>query len=331
MSAPPVAPAPASTGPAAGPKEVSARMKFIEKHRAKLVCACVLPQSCVLSLSEKFKRWRTRPSAGKHADRVQRVCGYVKRWGELKNPPPMVTDRNVAFSHSVRMVDKTKFSRIPIGELRAILGVAEVDGATVVKVEPGVTVGEVSKYLLKRGLQLECTLEMEEATLGGLAAATGMTTHSHACGLIHDTIVEWEVVTAAGEAIAATAGNDHCDLFKALPWSHGSLGFIVGLTLRCVKSQPFVRLTYTPHTSLASFHAAYEAALADPDKAFYVEGIIFSPETAVLMEGTLVSKIARDAPLNAVGRWYKRWFYTHVRSVLEGNGSPRVETVPMYV
>ena len=31
--------------------------------------------------------------------------------------------------------------------------------------------------------------------------ATGMTTHSHVCGLTHDTAVSFEIVTAEGEAM----------------------------------------------------------------------------------------------------------------------------------
>ena len=37
-------------------------------------------------------------------------------------------------------------------------------------------------YLDERGLQLEATIEMKDATLGGLVMALGMTTHSHVAG-----------------------------------------------------------------------------------------------------------------------------------------------------
>ena len=63
-----------------------------------------------------------------------------------------------------------------------------IDGMEVT-VEPGATVGEVTSYLLRRGLQLECTLEMVDATIGGLAMAQGLTTHSHVCSLHEDCLV----------------------------------------------------------------------------------------------------------------------------------------------
>lgn len=48
-----------------------------------------------------------------------------------------------------------------------------------VKVEPFVTVGQITDYLVKRGYTLAVCLEVAEATLGGLAMGVGMTTYSH--------------------------------------------------------------------------------------------------------------------------------------------------------
>ena len=107
----------------------------------------------------------------------------------------MRTDRSVYESHSVRNSDKSTVTQVPLRSLRSVLGLhrhvdANDDEYEVVHVEPGATVGEVSDFLLKQKkapLQLECCLEMEDATLGGLAMAQGMTTHSHMCGLLCET------------------------------------------------------------------------------------------------------------------------------------------------
>ena len=69
----------------------------------------------------------------------------------------------------MRNSDKSGSEPVKLRSLYAILG---CEGGAV-HVEPGATVGEVTAYLLLRGLQLECTLEMGDATLGGLAMATG--------------------------------------------------------------------------------------------------------------------------------------------------------------
>lgn len=342
-----------------GPKPNSAYMDFVEKYRAWLVCFGVLPASTVLKLVEQCQRWLTAPKASEHDARVARVCAAVKQWASVPEAERklMCTDRSSSHSHSVRLTDKEHWHKIKMGDLRAIIDVDAAAGT--VHVEPGVTVKEITLYLLERGLQLECTLEMEDATLGGLAAATGVTTHSHVCGLIHDTIVSWEVVTASGDALHVTKDNEHAELFTALPFSHGSLGLVVGLTMRVVPAKPFVRLTYTPYESRDAFIKAYEYAMRggygresdkgeDTGAPFYCEAILFSPERAVLMEGRLVDGPAADAPLNPIGRWWKPWFYTRVREVLSGvggggsngssagggdgsgRGAAQHDTIPMY-
>lgn len=48
-----------------------------------------------------------------------------------------------------------------------------------VRVEPMVSVGQATAYLVPRGYTLAVCLEVAEATLGGLAMGVGMTTYSH--------------------------------------------------------------------------------------------------------------------------------------------------------
>lgn len=48
-----------------------------------------------------------------------------------------------------------------------------------VRVEPNVSVFQITEYLIPKGFTLAVTLEIGDATLGGLAFGVGMTTHSH--------------------------------------------------------------------------------------------------------------------------------------------------------
>ena len=47
-------------------------------------------------------------------------------------------------------------------------------------------------------LIMHTSLLRREATIGGLAMAVGMTTHSHISGLLQETVVEYEVVLGDG-------------------------------------------------------------------------------------------------------------------------------------
>jgi delta24-sterol reductase len=90
-----------------------------------------------------------------------------------------------------------------------------------------VSVGDVTRYLIPRGFTLAVTLEIADATLGGLAMGVGMTTHSHKVGLYQETVVSYEMILSDGSVVTATADNEHADLYRCLPWSHGTLGKLV--------------------------------------------------------------------------------------------------------
>jgi delta24-sterol reductase len=115
-----------------------------------------------------------------------------------------------------------------------------------VKVEPMVTVGEITEYLIPRGYTLAVTLEIADATLGGLAMGVGMTTYSHKVGLYQEAVVSYEMVLGDGSNVTATKDNEFSDLYYALPWSHGSLGFLTALELQIIPAKPFVHMKYIP-------------------------------------------------------------------------------------
>lgn len=201
-----------------------------------------------------------------------------------------------------------------------ILGI-DLERGTVT-VEPFVTVGQLTSYLLKHDRMLEATLEMEDATLGGLALTQGMTTHSHRCGLVHDTVQRYELVTGHGELIEATAAHNR-DVYDAAGFSHGSLGFLTALDLTIVPASSELLVTYVRCGSIAALRTRYEAAIVTTD-AFFLEAIVYSPTHAVLIRGDLLTEQTRDdardrgVRTNRQGRWYKTWFFRHAEQVPDG-------------
>jgi delta24-sterol reductase len=146
-----------------------------------------------------------------------------------------------------------------------------------------------------------------------------MTTASHKYGLLQETVEEYEVVLGDGRCVKARRDNDHADLWHAFPWSHGSLGLLVGLTLRVVPVTSHVRLDYTPVRGQAAYCAKIrQASLAvGPGCADFVEATVFSRDDCCVMEASFVPDEEVDASrVNALGWWWKPWFYTHVRDTI---------------
>ena len=88
----------------------------------------------------------------------------------------MCTSRPNWLSLSITFFDKDACHKIPI-PLYDILELNEE--SMTVRVEPMVSVGDITRYLIPRGYTLAVTLEIADATLGGLAFGVGMTTYSH--------------------------------------------------------------------------------------------------------------------------------------------------------
>lgn len=56
-------------------------------------------------------------------------------------------------------------------------------------------------------------------------------TSSHRHGLFQHTCTAFEIVLPSGEMVRATA-TENPELFAAIPWSHGTLGFLVGVEVK---------------------------------------------------------------------------------------------------
>ena len=320
-------------------KAVDAMKRWADEHREWIIIGVALPAGTVAGAVERVKSWfRPKPKPSEHDERVSRVQREVQRYaqareaGEAWAQKPLRADRRGAASLNVRMSDKSASQTVHMSDLTNILEVDEARG--IVRVEPFVTVGHAAAYLDARGLQLESTIEMKDATLGGLVMALGMTTHSHVSGLVHDSVVVYEIVTARGELLRVTADNEHADLFRALPWSHGTLGLLVAMEMRVIAASSHVRLVYRPFYSLDAYAEEYQRLAKTENPPHFIEVLIFARDRAVLMEGYLATDAevrSSGLPVNAVDRSYKALFYKHVEGMLElGEGQRREELIPMY-
>lgn len=288
----------------------------------------VLPASFLLRIQEKtfkrIKRALVRNVLATHEAKVQRVSAAVRARVVGKK---ICTSRSPFASFSMRFSDyKAKANQIFVGDLDSVVSMRPGE----VTIEPLVSVGEITGYLLKRGQMLATTLEVKDATIGGLSCAVAMTTASHKYGLLQDTVVSFRVVLADGRVITATETNEYSDLYHAMPWSHGSLCLLVAVTLKTIDVKPYVKVTYEPfHTMAESAKRIRELARYAPieEAADFIEATLFTREQGVVMHGEFCEYDV-NIKVNHVGKWYAPWFYTRVRDVLK-EGKKVVELVPV--
>ena len=69
-----------------------------------------------------------------------------------------------------------------------------------------------------------------------------------------------------------------------MPWSHGTLGFLVSAEIRIVKASQFVKLDYIPVLSKDELVKRFQKESIDKHNDF-VECLVFSNSTGVVMTG----------------------------------------------
>lgn len=323
------------------------------------------------------------------------------------------------------VTDKKSFRKIKL-DLYDILEIDTTSTQPFVRVEPLVTMGQLTAALNPLGWTVAVLPELDDLTVGGLIAGrlvdglktclrlnlvlthrltcpslptknigVGVESSSHKFGLFQHICRRFEVALADG-TVTYCSPDENPQLFYNIPWSHGTLGFLLSAEIKIVRCKPFVRLRYFPFKSseaaLEMFEresrkgmkvpagpeavggkgeggaavaaaasngnggtnkkaaagqgedtaaAAAAASVRSPatstnnaaadiegEPAGFVEALVYSPEKFVVMLGDMLDAPKDTSKINAIGNFYKPWFFKHVEGLLD-QGKEVEEYVPL--
>ncbi|WP_341719228.1 FAD-binding oxidoreductase [Micromonospora sp. FIMYZ51] len=143
---------------------------------------------------------------------------------------------------------------------------------------------------LTHGLMPLVVPQLRTITLGGAVTGLGIESTSFRNGLPHESVVELDVLTGAGEVVTARPEGEHADLFAAFPNSLGSLGYATRLRIELQPVRRHVALRNVRFSSLTELTAAIGEITATRSWAGQVvdamDGVMFSPDEAYLVLGT---------------------------------------------
>ncbi|XP_048511818.1 delta(24)-sterol reductase-like isoform X2 [Athalia rosae] len=250
-----------------------------------------------------------------------RYC--VKEWQESGSGRQMCTARPGWQTMSFKQAPyKSSMYKINIH----LVDVLEVNvEERYVRVEPAATMGQLTATLVPLGWTLPVLPEMDDLTVGGLVMGTGIETSSHKFGLFQHICLAYEIVLSDGSIVTCSKESDP-DLFYSIPWSYGTLGFLLSVKIQIIPALKYVKLEYEPVTSLKEACEVFQRQTFQKDDNQFVEGLMFSKEQGVIMTGNMTST-AEEHLVNRIGRWYKPWFFKHVQTKF--NGEPRTEYIPL--
>jgi FAD/FMN-containing dehydrogenase len=209
-----------------------------------------------------------------------------------------------ATSNLFRDRDEAPRRRLDVRDFDHVL---EVDPAAGwVDVEGMTPYAALADATLERGVMPCVVPQLRSITIGGAVAGVGIEASSFRHGLVHETALELEVLTGAGEVVVARPDNEHHDLFYGFPNSYGTLGYALRVKAKTVPVKPYVRLEHVHHADAASFFDNLAAVCAST--ADFVDGVVFGPRELVTTVGRFV-----DAAPYTSDYTYERIYYRSLR------------------
>eukprot|EP00466_Bigelowiella_natans_P008229 jgi/Bigna1/147114/aug1.129_g21822 len=216
-----------------------------------------------------------------HSERVAKIVEQLLSWNRDGCKKKLRTSRANWLSMSTRLMsNKQGCHLISVGHLNHIVEYDEKEKT--ITVEPMVTFGQLTEFLMPKGLCMECHIEMESITVGGASMGFGLETNSHRIGFFQETVVEYEIVTPDAKVLTVNAKNDP-KLFYALPWSYGTIGFLTKVKLRVVKAKKYVHVKYIPTYSAKDLSKQLnELANSEDNCPDFLEATGYSKDKAVI-------------------------------------------------
>ncbi|MBS4751222.1 FAD-binding oxidoreductase [Nocardioides sp. zg-ZUI104] len=166
-------------------------------------------------------------------------------------------------------------------------GVIEVrtDGpdGPVAEVQGMCTYEDLVDATLPHGLMPYVVPQLRTITLGGAVTGMGIEATSFRLGLPHESVLEMDVFTGAGEVVTTRPGEE---LFAAFPNSYGSLGYATRLRIRLAQAPPYVALRHLRFDDTGLLAKAIEEITAakehDGQRVDGLDGVSFGPGEHVL-------------------------------------------------
>ncbi|MBP2351122.1 FAD/FMN-containing dehydrogenase [Kribbella aluminosa] len=174
-------------------------------------------------------------------------------------------------------------------DVSQLTGVISVDqDARTADVQGMCTYEDLVAATLPHGLTPMVVPQLKTITLGGAVTGLGIESSSFRAGLPHESVLELDILTGAGELVTARPDGEHAELFRTFPNSYGTLGYATRLRIELDRISPYVALRHV-RVALDALAPAIDEIVAsgtyDGEPVHFVDGVVFSPSEAYLSLG----------------------------------------------
>jgi hypothetical protein len=146
-------------------------------------------------------------------------------------------------------------------------------------------------YTLQYGYMPQIVPELRSITVGGAISGVGIESSSFKYGLVHDSALEYTVLTGNGDILICDK-NNNSDLFYGLPNSYGTLGYIINAKIKVIKVKEFVHIKNVHYTDPLKYIREIEL-FRDPSEYDFIDGTIFAPNSMYISLAKFTDSIPR--------------------------------------
>jgi FAD/FMN-containing dehydrogenase len=194
--------------------------------------------------------------------------------------------------------------RLDVRDFSQVLDVEP--GAGFLEAEGMTTYADLTDACLARGVMPAVVPQLKSITIGGAVSGVGIESSSFRYGLVHESVIEMEVLLADGTTVVAGPDNEHRDLFFGLPNSYGTLGYVLRLKARVIPVRPYVHLTHVRHTEARALFEDIARWCEQPID--FLDGVVFGRGDYYLTIGRLVDQAPYTSDYT-----FERIYYRSIR------------------
>ena len=139
--------------------------------------------------------------------------------------------------------------------------------------------------------------ELKSITVGGALSGGGIESSSFRYGFVHETVLEFDLLTGTGECLTCRPDNEHSELFFGFPCSYGALGYCLRARIRIVPTQPYVHLEHRRFREITPFFERIERLCREnrPEGSplAFIDGSVFADGEFIITTGKWAEHVLR--------------------------------------
>lgn len=178
--------------------------------------------------------------------------------------------------------------------------------------------------------------ELKSITVGGALSGGAIESSSFRYGLMHESVLEFEVLLSDGRIILCRPDNEHKDLFYGFPNTYGTLGYALKIKIKLIPVTRYVKLTNHHYTEQQLFlndlkqFCETNRQASEEDDFDYIDSVIFDENNFHIITAKFIDKVIylsnykymkpyyRSIPerqtdylstLDYIWRWDPDWFW----------------------